>query len=54
METLGDHGHFGGYDHLFFDHVKNVIDIKGWITDYSFWSLRINKIETVLSIASTN
>ena len=54
MQTLGGHGHFDGYDHLLFDLLKNLRDIKGRITDYAFWSLRINKIETGLSTATFN
>ena len=34
MQTLGGHGHFGGYDHLLFDRLKNLIDIKIMISDH--------------------
>ena len=53
MQTLGVHGHFDRYDHLPFDRLKIPDNIKGRITDYSS-SLRVVKIETVLSIAWTN
>ena len=33
IQTLSCHGYFGGYDHLLFDHLRNLIDIKGGITD---------------------
>ena len=36
MQTLGGLGHFGGYDQLLFDHLKNLIDIKGQSTDYAW------------------
>ena len=35
MQTLGGHGHFDGYDHLLFDHLENLMDIKGRIIDYA-------------------
>ena len=35
MQTLGGHGHFDGYDDLLFDHLENLMDIKGRITDYA-------------------
>ena len=35
MQTLGGHGHSGGYDQLLFVRLRNLIDIKGWITDYA-------------------
>ena len=54
MQTLDGHGHFGRYDHLLFDHLKNFIDTKGRIIDYAFCSLRNNKIETCLSTTLTN
>ena len=54
MQTLGGHGHFGMYGHLLLGGLKNLVDIKGRITDYAFWSLRINKIETCMTTALTN
>ena len=51
MQTVGGHGHFGGYHQLLFDRLKNLIDIMGQITDYVFWFLGINKIEISLSTA---
>ena len=36
MQTLGGHGNFGGYNHLLFNRLKNLIDIKGRITDYAW------------------
>ena len=35
MQTLGGHGHSGGYDQLLFDCLRNFIDINVWITDYA-------------------
>ena len=35
-QTLGGHCHSGGYDQLLFVRLKNLIDIKGWITDYAW------------------
>ena len=34
-QTLCGHGHSGGYDQLLFGRLWNLIDIKGWITDYA-------------------
>ena len=34
-QTLGGHGHSGGYDQLLFGRLRYLIDIKGWITDYA-------------------
>ena len=44
-QTLGGHGHSGGYDQLLFSPLRNLVDIKGYII-MPDWSLRINKIET--------
>ena len=38
MQTLDDHGHFGGYNHLLFDRLKHLIDIMG-ITDNAWFAL---------------
>ena len=35
MQTLGGHGDFGGYGQLLFDRLRNLINIKGLITDYA-------------------
>ena len=36
FQTLGGHGHSGGYEMLLFGCVRNLTaDIKGWITDYA-------------------
>ena len=34
-QTLGGHGHSGGYDQLLFGRLRYLIDIKGRITDYA-------------------
>ena len=35
MQTLSGHGHFGGYNLFLFDRRRNLIDIKGRVTDYA-------------------
>ena len=54
MQTLGGHGHFGGHDQPLFDRLKNLINIKGQITDYAFWSLIIDNVDICQRTASTN
>ena len=40
-QTLGGHGHSGGYDLLLFGRPRNLTaDIKGWITDYAWLVLK--------------
>ena len=39
MQTLGGYGHFGRYDHLMFERLKNLIDIKGRILDYAWLAI---------------
>ena len=34
-QTLGGHGHSGGYGQLLFGRLRNLINIKGLITDYA-------------------